>query len=189
MPNSAPTFSRSNSTSRHFDIGQMQIGRGHHELRAGIQRQLAGQDFFLARQQMSFQHGLDRAFVGGFHDVPHFAQDITRVTVLEPAEIDDQINLVRAVVHGNLRLVTLGVRVPRAQGKTDRARRPARRFPPARRGPVPPASRSRTRRKTNVPAPRRKVSRCRRASRPARTARVRCGRSAAVIAFFHRRQA
>ena len=39
-------------------------------------------------QQMAFQNHLDRAFVGGFHDVPHLAQDISQVaTILEPADV------------------------------------------------------------------------------------------------------
>ena len=99
----------------------MKIGRGGNwsELDAGIERQLAGEDFFVAGQQICFEDGFDGPFVGSFGDVPHFAKHILDIAVLEPAQVDDEINFVRAVIHGDLRFVTLGIGIGRAQRKAD----------------------------------------------------------------------
>ena len=60
-------------------------------------------------------------FVRGFHHVAQFAQNIFVVAVLEPADVEDDINFLRAVVNGRLGFKTFRVAGHRAEREADGA--------------------------------------------------------------------
>ena len=77
--------------------------------------------FSSRREQAGFQDDLHRPFVRGLHHVAQFAQDIFVVAVLEPADVEDDIDFVRAIVDGRLGFKTFRIRRHRAQRKADDA--------------------------------------------------------------------
>src|SRR6185503_21183112 len=76
-------------------------------------------DFFFAGQQTGFEDYFDRALVRGLDDVPQFAQQIAVVAVLEPADIDDHIDFLGAVVDRHLGFKSFRVGVRRSEGKAN----------------------------------------------------------------------
>ena len=96
-----------------------EAGGGFDKVRAAFQHQLAGADLFLRREQAGFQDDLHRPFVRGLHHVAQFAQDIFVIAVLEPADVEDDIDFVRAIVDGRLGFKTFRIRRHRAERKAD----------------------------------------------------------------------
>ena len=71
-------------------------------MRAALDDQLAGADFFRVGQQAGFDNHFDRPLVGGFDHVNDFAENKFVVAGLEPRDVQHHVNLVRAVVNGRL---------------------------------------------------------------------------------------
>ena len=100
------------------------------EMRTAFHHEFAGADFFLLREQAGFEDDFHRPLVRSLHHVAQFAQDIFVVASLEPAEVEDDINLLRAIVNGGLGFKALSHRRTwRPVGNRQR-NRPSRRCRP-----------------------------------------------------------
>ena len=88
-------------------------------MRAGVEDDPAGADFFRVREQAGFDNDFDRPFGGGLDDIAQFAQNIFVVAVFEPADVNDDIDLLRAVVDGGFGFEPFCVGVGRAERETD----------------------------------------------------------------------
>ena len=95
-------------------------------MRAGVEDDPAGADFFRVREQAGFDNDFDRSFVGGLDDIAEFAQNIFVVAVLVPADVDDDINLLRVVVDGGFSFKPLCVGVSRSERVKERSSSSAR---------------------------------------------------------------
>jgi len=100
-------------------FGAVEIGGGGDVLDAGIEGEFTGENDFFAGEQVGFEDGFDEAFVGGFGKVAEFAEDVLMIAIFETAEVDDDVEFMRAVVNGSLDFVALGVGIERAQGEAD----------------------------------------------------------------------
>ena len=63
----------------------------------GFERQPAGLDEFVIRQQAGFKDDFHRAFLGGFHHVAQLADNVAMIAVLEAANVHDHVDLRGAV--------------------------------------------------------------------------------------------
>ena len=88
-------------------------------MRAGLEDDPAGPDFFVVRKEAGFDDDLDRPFGGGLDDIAQFAQNIGVVAILETADIHDHIDLLRVVVDGGFGFKPFCVGVGRPEWETD----------------------------------------------------------------------
>ena len=88
------------------------------EIRAGVGDHLAHGDFFLVGQQAGFNDHLEYLVAHSCFQAADFVGHIRKVTGLEHADIDDHIDLLRAVCEGLTGFKLLGSRRRIAVGKS-----------------------------------------------------------------------
>ena len=100
-------------------VGSPKSGRGFDKVGSSFLGEFAGGDLFIPREQAGFEDHFDDSIVRGFDDVAEFAKQGSMIPLFEPANIDDDIHLVRTVVDGGLGLKAFHVGFHRAQRKAD----------------------------------------------------------------------
>ena len=84
-------------------------------MRAGVDNDPAGANFFFTREQTGFDDDFDGPFFGGLDDIAQFAQNVGALSILVPADIHDHINLLRVIVNRGFGFKAFRIGIGRAE--------------------------------------------------------------------------